>query len=171
MAYRSKHTKNHLFWVGFHEVIILVYMNLDLGNLVADRLMIWSEFIWTIFRMQNEGMNLPKWTRTKSSTNQRPDYRGPSSYRPRLLLHENGREINAFLSIWTRAIFEFIYALSCIQETAILVHFRPIQNAPKFQFDMWSTNFKSSSETESNWNFSALRLALRCTKFSRQISF
>ena len=98
---------------GFHEVIILVYKNLDLGNLVADWLMIWSEFIWTIFRMKSEGMNLPKWTRTKSSTNQRPDYRGPSSYRPKLLLHENPLEINGFLSIWTRTIFEFIYASTC----------------------------------------------------------
>ena len=56
--------ERHLFRVGFHEVIILVYKNLVLGNLVADWLMIWSEFIWTIFRMKNEGMNLPKWTRT-----------------------------------------------------------------------------------------------------------
>ena len=54
-----------------------------------------------------------KWTRTKSSTNQRPDYRGPSSYRPKLLLHENPLEINAFLSIWSRTIFEFIYASTC----------------------------------------------------------
>ena len=63
--------------------------------------------------MKKEGMNLPKWTRTKSLTNQRPDYRGPSSYRQKLLLHENPLEINAFLSIWTRTIFEFIYALTC----------------------------------------------------------
>ena len=88
--------ERHLFRVGFHEVIILVYKNLVLGNLVADWLMIWSEFIWTIFRMKNEGMNLPKWTRTKSSTNQRPDYRGPSSNRPKLLLHGNPPDINAF---------------------------------------------------------------------------
>jgi len=45
-----------------------------------------------------------KWTRTKSSTNLRPDYRGPGSYRPWLFLHENPLEINAFLSIWTRTI-------------------------------------------------------------------
>ena len=42
---------------------------------------------------------------------------GPSSYRPKLLLHENPLEINAFLSIWTRTIFEFIYALACITLT------------------------------------------------------
>ena len=38
---------------------------------------------------------------------------GPSSYRPKLLLHEYPREKNAFLSIWTRTIFEFIYAMTC----------------------------------------------------------
>ena len=38
----------------------LISSGLDLGNLVADWLMIWSEFIWTIFRMKSEGMNLPK---------------------------------------------------------------------------------------------------------------
>ena len=38
----------------------------------------------------------------------------PSSYRPKLLLHENPLEINAYLSIWTRTIFEFIYAMACI---------------------------------------------------------
>ena len=125
--YRSKHkwtrkwfefisTKRHLFRVGFHEKIILVHKNLDLDNRMADWLMIWSEFIWTIFgRIKNEGMNLPEWTRTKSSTSQRPDYRGLSSYRPRLLLHENLLEINAFSSIWTRTIFEFIYALICFE--------------------------------------------------------
>ena len=32
---------------------------------------------------------------------------------PKLLLHENSLEINAFLSIWTRTIFEFIYASTC----------------------------------------------------------
>ena len=38
---------------------------------------------------------------------------GPSSYRPKLKPHENPREINTFLLIWTRTIFEFIYALAC----------------------------------------------------------
>ena len=69
----SNRQKKHLFWVGFLEVIILVYKNLDFRNLVADWLMIWSEFIWAIFRMKNEGMNLLKWTWTKSSTNQRQE--------------------------------------------------------------------------------------------------
>ena len=36
---------------------------------------------------------------------------GPSSYRPKLLLHENQFEIDAFFSIWTRTIFEFIYVI------------------------------------------------------------
>ena len=35
---------------------------------------------------------------------------------PKILLHENSLEINAFLSIWTRTIFEFIYASTCINE-------------------------------------------------------
>ena len=98
-----------------------IYKNLDLDDLVADWLIIWSEFIWTIFRIKNEGMNLPNWTRTKSLTNQRPDYRGPSSYRQKLLLHENPLEINTFLSIWTRTLFEFIYALTCMPHIILFI--------------------------------------------------
>ena len=37
----------------------------------------------------------------------------------RWLLHENPFEINAFLSIWTRTIFEFIYALACIRNNVM----------------------------------------------------
>ena len=39
---------------------------------------------------------------------------GPSSYKPKLSLHQNPRDINTILSIWTRTIFEFIYALTFI---------------------------------------------------------
>ena len=39
---------------------------------------------------------------------------GASSYKEKLALHRNQRDINPFLSIRTRTIFEFIYALSFI---------------------------------------------------------
>ena len=75
-TYRSSHKwtrnwseftskKRHLFQVGFHEVIILVYKNLDRWFGPSSFKQIHSFFLhWK---------KLSKWTRTKSSTNQRPD--------------------------------------------------------------------------------------------------
>ena len=65
--------------------------------------MIWFEFKWTFFPTKNDGINfsteLGIWTRTRSSTNQRPDYRWSktqSSYRLKLSLYPKPREIIVF---------------------------------------------------------------------------
>ena len=123
--YRSSHkwtrkwsefisTKRHFFAWVFHEAIILVYKNLDHGWsgrwLVDDLVRVHlSKFIPLFFI----GKNCPN----ELGPNRQPISdqinHGSNSYRPKLLLHENPLEINAFLSIWTRTIFEFIYALTC----------------------------------------------------------
>ena len=73
-----------------------------------------------IFSTKNEGMHLPISYRLYEL---RQNYQPisdqiidvPSSYRPKISLRQNPREIIAFSSISTRTIFEFIYTSACIQ--------------------------------------------------------
>jgi len=69
----------------------------------------------------NEPENGPSSYRQKRHLFRGPNYQpisdhmidGPSSYRPKWTLYQNQREVNGLLSIWTRTIFEFIYAWTC----------------------------------------------------------
>ena len=113
-------TKKHLYRVGFDTAIILFQKNLDSrwsGDriLVIDWLMIWSEFIWTIFfeSKMTGWIFLYELEPNHQPISDRINH-GASSYKEKLALHRNQRDINPFLSIRTRTIFEFIYALSFI---------------------------------------------------------
>ena len=102
--------------MGFHEVIILVYKNLDHGWsgrwLVDDLVRVHlSKFIPSFFIRENCPNELgPNHQPISDQINH-----GPSSYGPKLLLPVKPTRKNAFLSIWTRTIFEFISAMTLYQ--------------------------------------------------------
>ena len=74
--------------------------------------MIWSKFIWIIF--SNEWIRLFELWRNHQPINDQIIKTWTSScQRPKLKLLENPREINSFLPLLTRNIFELIYTLAC----------------------------------------------------------
>ena len=107
-------TKMHLFRVGFHEEIILAHKNLDHG---------WSGcwLVDDLVQVHLDNFSNEKWRNEFALNELGPNHQpisdqinhGPSSYRPKLLLPGKPTRKNAFLSIWTRTIFEFIYAMTC----------------------------------------------------------
>ena len=69
---------------------------------------------------------------------------------PKLLLHENLLEINAFLPIWTRTIFEFICSLTC----------RSVKYLYFCKFFLWLTDEKTVASRSMGLDFDRLTLSL-----------
>ena len=123
MMYRSMHkwtrkwsefisTKRHLFRLGFHEVIILVYKNLDHGWsgrwLVDDLVRVHlGKFIPSFFIRKIVQMNSDQIINQSATRSTMVQVLIDQNY-PCIKTHAIWLEIYQFLSIWTRTNFEFI---------------------------------------------------------------
>ena len=113
-----------VWWSNNFGLFLIAYKNLDHGPWMIWLLIGWwfRPSPYSQFFPNNGGMNLSIWTCTKSSTNQRPDYRWSKFLETEIIASSKTKRNKCFLSIWTRTIFEFNYASACTFQTNLFVN-------------------------------------------------